>query len=422
MKVLLLGSGGREAALAWKMAQSPLVKQIVICPGNGGMVEISPKVSLLNVKESSVFLEHNFDLVVVGPEACLAEGIVDFFEQHKVLVVGPSLAASKLESSKEFCKEILNAGDIPTARHKTVTTLQDGLKVIENWPVEEMVIKVDALAQGKGVVVAGNKKEATEALTDFFSGKYLGYAVEKIVIEEMIQGHEASAFALCDGENFVYLGSATDYKRINDGDQGPNTGGMGTVSPAPFLTRKDEDWVKHHVFSPLMKVMKLRGHPFKGFLFAGLMKSPKGFSVLEFNVRLGDPETQSLLPRMQGDIVPLLIASAKGNLKSIDYVEAPSDLHALHVVMTAKGYPGVNGEPLQKGDLISVGKLSSDSLFFPAAVSRDEKGLFTNGGRICGITCVGKSLREVRAHTYGEVAKIHFAGAHYRKDIGEKFL
>jgi phosphoribosylamine---glycine ligase len=250
MRVLILGSGGREAALAWKIALSPLVSEIIISPGNGGMTKLSTKVSLAAVKHRDEYLILDPELVVVGPEAYLAEGIVDFFEKNGVLVVGPSLAASRLESSKEFCKKVLREASIPTSHYMVVSELKEGLEIIEHWPKSEMVIKVDALAQGKGVVVAWNKEEAKEALSDFFNGKYLGYAVEKIIIEDVIHGPEVSAFALCDGEDFIYLGSAADYKRLNDGDQGPNTGGMGAVSPAPFLTVKEEEWIKKQSLCP----------------------------------------------------------------------------------------------------------------------------------------------------------------------------
>lgn len=420
MRILLIGSGGREAALAWKMAQSNLVNELIVAPGNAGMRNLSPKITLKKVFQREEYLSFKPDLVLIGPEAPLSEGLTDYFESHHVPVAAPSKAAAMLEGSKDFCKSIFHRARIPTPVHKVVHNLFEGIDVLNSWKKEGVVVKVDALAQGKGVVVCQNKDEALSALKGFFEGSYLGYSVDKVLLEERIQGPEVSAFALCDGENFLYLGSATDYKRLNDDDSGPNTGGMGTISPSPVLDEKDEKWIKDFIFAPTLKVMKENGTPFKGFLFAGLMKTQTGFYALEFNTRMGDPETQSLIPRIQEDLVPLLIAAATGKLS--EHTIQNSSQVAIHVVMSAKGYPGTNGEKIQTGDVVTHQDLDKNTLFFSAGVSEFQGKLKTSGGRICGLTVLGESLSEVRAKVYQELPKVNFNGAHYRRDIGARFL
>lgn len=420
MRILLIGSGGREAALAWKIAESTLVSELMVSPGNPGMKRFSPKIQLKPVTSREEYLALKPDLVVIGPEAPLSEGLTDFFEQHEVLVVGPTQAAARLEGSKDFCKEIFKAAGIPTPAYEVANSLEEAQSIIKYWYRDGVVVKVDALAQGKGVIVCNTLEEAHDACQAFFDGSYLGYPVEKILLEEKITGPEVSAFALCDGETYLYLGSATDYKRLSDGDLGPNTGGMGTISPSPVLTFQDEVWIKTHIFGPTLKAMKNRGTPFKGFLFAGLMKTEKGFLALEFNTRMGDPETQSLIPRLNDDIVPFLKAAATQELYACRLT--PSTIHAIHVVMSAEGYPGTSGQKIRKGDEITVGELQSTSIFFPAGVSEQEGKLLTSGGRICGLTVLGSSLKEVQQKVYQEINQIQFAGAHYRKDIGNKFL
>jgi phosphoribosylamine--glycine ligase len=420
MRILLIGSGGREAALAWKISQSTLVTELVVSPGNPGMKEISDKISLKKINHRDEYLALKPDLVVIGPEAPLTEGLTDFFEANNVLVAAPSQAAARLEGSKDFCKEIFKEAGIPTPYYEVAHSFAEAEALLKNWKREGVVVKVDALAQGKGVIVCATLDEAHSACKEFFNGTYLGYAVEKILLEEKITGPEVSAFALCDGESYLYLGSATDYKRLNDNDLGPNTGGMGTISPSPVLTIEDEVWIKSNIFAPTLKAMKKRGTPFKGFLFAGLMKTENGYLALEFNTRMGDPETQSLLPRLTDDIVPFLLAAAKTELYACRLT--PSTKHAIHVVMSAEGYPGTSGQKIRSGDEITVGNLQESSIFFPAGVTETNGKLVTSGGRICGLTVVGNSLKEVHQSVYQEIELIKFAGAHYRKDIGKRFL
>lgn len=420
MKILLIGSGGREAALAWKMVQSPLVNELIVSPGNPGMKSISNKINLITINNRREYLELKPDLVVIGPEAPLAEGLTDFFEKHQILVAAPTQAAARLEGSKVFCKEIFKDAGIPTPYYQVANSFQEAEVQLKNWTKEGVVVKVDALAQGKGVVVCSILEEARLACKDFFNGSYLGYSVNKILLEEKITGPEVSVFALCDGDSYLYFGSATDYKRLNDNDLGPNTGGMGTISPSPVLSSEDEVWIKANIFGPTLKAMRKRATPFKGFLFAGLIKTEKGFLALEFNTRMGDPETQSLLPRMKDDLVPFLMAAAKEELYACRVT--PSTQHAIHVVMSAEGYPGTNGQKIRTGDELKIGTLSSTSIFFPAGVSEKNEKLMTSGGRICGLTVVGDSLKEIQQKVYQEIEQIKFFGAHYRKDIGAKFL
>lgn len=420
MKILLIGAGGREAALAWKMAQSNLVSDVIVAPGNPGMKSLSAKISLKKVFKREEYLALEPNLVVIGPEAPLAEGLTDYFEVHRIPVVAPSRAAALLEGSKAFCKDIFMRAGIPTPDHFVVTNQTEALEVLNEWKHEGVVVKVDALAQGKGVIVCQTKDEALNAVKSFFDGTYLGYKVDKILLEERIHGPEVSAFALCDGESFLYLGSATDYKRLNDDDQGPNTGGMGTISPSPVLSAADESWIKEHVFAPTMKAMKINGTPFKGFLFAGLMKTEKGFYALEFNTRMGDPETQSLIPRLKDDLVPLLMAAATKSLNEVSLT--PNREVAVHLVMSAKGYPGTNGDKIQTGDEIRVQNLSHESLFFTAGVSSEEGKLKTAGGRICGLTVMANDLQTAIEKVYQEVNKVQFNGVHFRRDIGRRFL
>lgn len=420
MKVLIIGSGGRESAIAWKVSQSDLVNEVVVSPGNPGMKSLSDKISLHTPNESlKQYVSLKPDLVIIGPEAYLADGLTDFFDEHSIPVVGPSKAAAVIESSKVFCKEIFLEADIPTARHVVVKSMDEAASIIEKWNRTGMVVKADSLAQGKGVIVCDNKEEALEAARGFFDGSYLGRKMGTLILEEKLNGPEISAFALCDGEDFLYLGSASDYKRLLDNDEGPNTGGMGTVSPSPLLNEEDEQWIKENIFSPALRTMKIRGIPFKGFLFVGLMKTKKGFYALEFNVRMGDPETQSLFPCIESDLVPHFLKAAQGSLKESS-IERKGN--AVHVVLSAEGYPGVQGQLIKKGDAVKVESLSQDAFFFPAGVAEKDGVLLTNGGRICGITVVGESLKNIIPKVYSEINKVQFKGAHYRRDIGKKFV
>jgi phosphoribosylamine---glycine ligase len=366
-------------------------------------------------------LQLNPSLVVIGPEAPLAEGLSDFFEEHQIPVLGPSKAAAQLEGSKIFCKEVFTQARIPSAHYEVAHNMDEVHQILNSWRKDGVVVKVDTLAQGKGVVVCQHLEEALAAASAFFSGEYLGYQVERLLLEEKLIGPEISAFALCDGERFLYLGSATDYKRLNDFDLGPNTGGMGAISPSPLVTKIDEAWIKNMVFAAALKTMKERGTPFKGFLFAGLIKTTEGFQALEFNTRMGDPETQSLMPLIDEDIVPHFLAAARGELNDKKEIKK-LPLKSLHIVLSADGYPGINGQKIRSGDALTMGELTGHSLVFTSGVSEQQGELITSGGRVCGLTVLAQDMMECRQLAYGEIKKIKFSGKHYRSDIGEKYL
>lgn len=419
MRILLFGSGGRESAFAWKMVQSPLCKEVIVSPGNSGMPLIDPKISILPSMSFDYYLDLKPDLVVIGPEALLEAGIVDFFEKYKIPVVGPTKAAAQLETSKIFCKKIFTEAGIPTAQYKTASSFEEANLIIEGQHQSQWVIKVDELAGGKGVRICQSKKEAKLACEEFFDGSYLGVKAKNLVLEEKLDGPEVSAFALCDGKNFTYMGTATDYKRLLDQNMGPNTGGMGTISPSPLVSQKEEEWIKSSIFDASLKVMNEKGIPFKGFLFVGLMKTENGFFALEFNTRMGDPETQSLFPRIKNDLVSVLMQAATGE---ISLAELNLEKTAIHIVLAAEGYPGVSGETIIQGDEIEVGPLTHQCKFFPAGVSMKNNQLITSGGRVGGLTVIANNLVEARAVAYEEIQKIKFRGAQYRRDIGSDFL
>jgi phosphoribosylamine--glycine ligase len=433
VRVLVVGSGGREHALCHSFSKSSMANKVFVAPGNPGMEETLPELQVMDVGAQDIHgllklaLREKIDLTVVGPEATLSEGIVDLFQKNNLLIVGPSKFASQLETSKAFAKKVMLENSVPTADYAEFHDAEDALKYIEESSSPKMVVKCDGLAQGKGVIVCLNKEEARLAVIKLMREKLLGENVEHIIIEEFLEGTEVSAFALCDGEDFAFLGTACDHKRLKDGDQGPNTGGMGVYSPASIVDDKDIAWINERVFSPMVKGMKKMGHPFSGILFAGLMKTKKGWKVLEFNVRFGDPETQVLLPLINEDLLPWMKASATKKISELQKeLGRPSPelkkLKGVHVVMAAHGYPGTEGEKVRAGDAIHFAKtfhLSSYDFLFSAGVEKKEETLFTKGGRVLGITSLAETYTYARAQAYEHVSKIHFVGAQFRKDIGK---
>jgi phosphoribosylamine---glycine ligase len=433
VKVLVIGAGGREHALCYSLNQSPLVSKVIVSPGNQGMTTTIPELQMESVSALNceglleLAKKEAVDLTIVGPEATLSLGIVDLFKKNNLLIVGPSRKASLLETSKAFAKMVMLENDIPTAGYEEFFSAQKALHYIENSNQEKMVVKCDGLAQGKGVIVCQSKEETKKAVNDLMNDKFLGENVDHIIIEECLEGVEVSAFALCDGENFSFLGTACDHKRLRDGDQGPNTGGMGVYSPAGWVSKKDEEWICESVFKPLLLGMKKRNTPFSGVLFAGLMKTLSGFKVLEFNVRFGDPETQVLLPLLQDDIVPWFLASAKNEIQKLQNEKGKKgpekkSQSGVHVVMAAHGYPGTEGVSVRAGDRISFAELPNpekNNYLFCAGVEKNGDTFFTKGGRVLGVTSFGKSFTEAREKAYGEILKIHFEGAQYRSDIGK---
>jgi phosphoribosylamine--glycine ligase len=429
MKILIIGSGGREHAIAHAVSKSSLVSRIVVCPGNPGMSSAMPGLECKNISATDIealtsfALGEKFDLTIVGPESTLSLGIVDLFQKNNLAVVGPTKAASTLESSKAFAKKIMEKAGVPTAGYAEFFEVESALAYIEKHSENEMVVKCDGLAQGKGVIVCVTKEEAKNAVRALMLDKFLGENINHIIIEDFLDGIEVSAFALCDGKTFSFLGTACDHKRLSDGDLGPNTGGMGTFSPARCFDQVDQSWMEEKVFSPMMAAMKDEGIPFSGILFAGLMKTKKnGWQVLEFNVRFGDPETQVLLPLIEDDLVPLFMAAASGELKSH---KAPQrkNLHGVHVVMAAHGYPGTEGIKVRSGDEIHFEKdfrLNNDEILYFAGVDMKDNKFITKGGRVLGLTAIAETPAAARTKAYEKIEMIHFDGAQFRHDIGAR--
>ena len=420
MKILVIGSGGREHALAWKLAQSPRVQQVFVAPGNGGTARDA---SLRNVPLTDVAalrdwaLAEKIALTVVGPEQPLAAGVVDDFRAHGLRIFGPTRAAAQLESSKAFSKDFMQRHGIPTAAYQTFTDPTAARAYVEKLGAP-IVVKADGLAAGKGVVVAATKEEAFAAIDDMLGGNTLGVAHNeggaRVVIEEFLHGEEASFIVMCDGKNVAALASSQDHKRLKDGDQGPNTGGMGAYSPAPIVTPDVHARVMREVILPTIRGMDQDGIPFTGFLYAGLMIDKDGKpKTLEFNTRMGDPETQPIMMRLKSDLVDVLLAATAGKL---DEVELQWDRRvALGVVMAAAGYPA---SP-KKGDLITgLPKPMDDAVVFHAGTVAEGDQIKTSGGRVLCVTVLADSVKQAQARAYDVARGIHFDGAQYRRDIG----
>jgi phosphoribosylamine--glycine ligase len=417
MRILVVGSGGREHALAWKIAQSPLVSALFCAPGNPGIATLA---ALLPVRADDVdglareVRARRIDLVVVGPEAPLVLGLADRLTADGVLVFGPGAQAAAVEGSKAFAKEVMLAAGIPTAEHATFTELAPA---VEHARARggRVVVKADGLAAGKGVVVASTQAEAESALRAMLVDRVYGGAGATVVVEERLEGPEASVIALCDGERVRLLPAAQDHKRVFDGDAGPNTGGMGAFSPTRQVTPALAREVEERVLLPAVRELARRGHPFRGALYAGLMLTPRGLRVLEFNARLGDPETQPILMRLRGDLVPALVAAARGDLSGVAIDVDPRV--AVGVVVAADGYPA---RPVA-GDVIegAGGPFDDGVQVFHAGTARDASGrLVSAGGRVLTVCALGDDLAAARARAYGVVGRVRLRGAHYRKDIG----
>lgn len=416
MNILLLGSGGREHALAWKIAGSPLLTKLWCAPGNAGIAREAECVVLDIADHAAViaFCKANkVDLVVVGPEAPLAAGIVDDLATAGIKAFGPCKAAAQLESSKGFTKDICNANSIPTAAYGRFDDAAAAKSYIhaQGAPV---VIKADGLAAGKGVVVATTLDEALAAVDMMFEGGF-GAAGAQIVVEEFLRGEEASFFALCDGEHALALATAQDHKRAFDGDQGPNTGGMGAYSPATVMTTEMCRRTMDEIIVPTLRAMREKGAPFKGVLFAGLMITEQGPKLIEYNVRFGDPECQVLMLRMMSDIVPALFAVCDGQLKHFDLRWFPDP--ALTVVMAAKGYPGNYAKGTRIEGLDDAAKIEGVEIFH--AGTREEDGqILAGGGRVLNVCASGKTVAEAQAHAYEAVDRIKWPDGFCRRDIG----
>ena len=416
MNILLLGSGGREHALAWKMADSPLTERLYCALGNAGIAQQAQCVSLDLTDHTAIVAfcrEHRIDLVVVGPEAPLCAGIVDDLESAGVKAFGPSRAAAQLERSKGFTKDLCRANGIPTAAYERFKHAPAAKAYIRSHGAP-IVVKADGLAAGKGVIVAQSEAEA-EAAVDMMFGGGLGEAGGEVVIEEFLDGEEASFFALCDGETAIPLATAQDHKRAFDGDKGPNTGGMGAYSPAPNIDAEMSDRIMNDIIAPTMRAMKAIGTPYKGVLYAGLMITRHGPKLIEYNARFGDPETQVLMPRLMSDLVPALLASRDGVLKSFDlrWYETP----ALTVVMAARGYPGHYARGTVIEGLDEAAAVEGVQIFH-AGTKAEGGRILANGGRVLNVSATGKTVRKAQARAYAAIARIRWPEGFYRRDIG----
>ena len=417
--ILVLGSGGREHALAWKLAQSEGA-HVFIAPGNAGTAQVGVNVNIKltdfeAIKEFCIKQEIN--LVVVGPEQPLVDGIVDFFkgdaDLKAVKIIGPDKRGAQLEGSKAFAKDFMEKYGVPTAKCFKVNkdNLNEGLKFLESVKAP-YVLKADGLAAGKGVLILNDLHEAKDELGKMLDGKF-GAASATVVIEEFLKGIEVSVFVLTDGEHYVLLPEAKDYKRIGDGDQGLNTGGMGAVSPVPFCTPEFLNRVEERIVKPTLKGLKVEDIDYKGFIFLGLMNDGGNPYVIEYNVRMGDPETEAVMTRIEGDFADLLMACANGCLNEVHY--AKSDKTAVTVMMVSGGYP----EAYKKGMIMSGLDNNKDVVAFHAGTAFDaENNVVTAGGRVIAVTAHGDSIEEARGIAYREVEKIHFEGVNYRHDIG----
>lgn len=417
--ILVLGSGGREHALAWKLAQSEGA-HVYIAPGNAGTTQVGTNIDLKLSDFKSIkdfCLKQNINLVVVGPEQPLVDGIVDFFKEDESLktvkIIGPDQRGAQLEGSKAFAKDFMEKYGIPTAKCLKVSkeNITEGYKFLESVK-SPYVLKADGLAAGKGVLILNELHEAKEELGIMLEGKF-GAASATVVIEEFLKGIEVSVFVLTDGEHYVLLPEAKDYKRIGDDDKGLNTGGMGAVSPVPFCTPEFMNRVEERIVRPTLKGLKAEGIDYKGFIFLGLMNDGGNPFVIEYNVRMGDPETEAVMTRVEGDFVDLLMACAEGRLNEVHY--AKSNNTAVTVMMVSGGYP----EAYEKGKLMTGLEGLKDCVAFHAGTAFDaDNEVVTAGGRVIAVTAHGDSIEAARKAAYREVEKIHFEGANYRHDIG----
>lgn len=423
MKVLIIGSGGREHALGWKVAQSPLVSQIFVAPGNAGTA-LETKlqnidIAVTDIKGLVTFAKQQaIDLTIVGPEAPLVIGVVDAFRQEGLAIFGPTQAAAQLEGSKAFTKDFLARHKIPTAEYQNFTEIEPAIAYLREKGAP-IVIKADGLAAGKGVIVAMTLKEAEDAVRDMLAGNIFGEAGHRVVIEEFLDGEEASFIVMVDGKNVEPMATSQDHKRVGDHDTGLNTGGMGAYSPAPVVTSAIFNRVMEQIIYPTVKGMALEGNTYTGFLYAGLMIDQQGNpKVIEFNCRFGDPETQPIMMRLQSDLVELCLAAVNGKLDSIQSKWDPRP--ALGVVMAANGYPGkytthdeIHGLPLNS---------TPDSKVFHAGTVLENGKVYTHGGRVLCVTALGNSVLQAQQHAYALLKPIHWRGCFYRHDIGYRAI
>jgi len=418
LKLLVLGNGAREHALVWKIKQSARVKEIYAVPGNAGTASVARNINLSSSDVPAIVKkakELGIDLVVVGPEAPLAAGIVDQLQATGIPVFGPTKAAAQLESSKVFSRELMQKNGIPCAAGKHFTDYGEAKIFLKSHKLP-VVVKADGLAAGKGVTVANSMEDALKALDSIMEARAFGTAGDKVIIEECLGGKEVSLLAFTDGETAIPMVPACDYKRVFDGDQGPNTGGMGSYSPPSFFGDDMSQQILTTVIQPTIDAMNKNGTPYKGVLYTGLIMTAKGPMVLEYNARFGDPETQAILPRLKTDIVDIMLAVVNGSLKKMK-IQWNND-PCVGVVMASGGYPG----EYKKGSPITVSsKLDKDvTVFYAGAKKLDDGRIVTDGGRVLTVTATGKTMKEARDKVYRNIVHVNFEGCHYRKDIASR--
>ena len=418
MKVLVIGGGGREHAICWKLSKSPKVDELYCAPGNAGIAEVAKCVDIgvMDFEKIADFAKKEaFDLVVVGPDDPLAGGIVDVLEEKGLRVFGPRKNAAILEGSKAFSKDLMKKYGIPTAAYETFDTPEAALKYLETTPTP-IVLKADGLALGKGVLICNTREEAKEGVKTLMLDKQFGHAGDRIVVEQFMTGREVSVLSFVDGKTIKIMTSAQDHKRAKDGDQGLNTGGMGTFSPSPFYTKEVDEFCRKYIYQATVDAMKSEGREFKGIIFFGLMLTADGPKVLEYNARFGDPETQVVLPRMKNDIVDVFEACVDGTLDQIDLQF--EDNAAVCVVLASAGYP-VHYEKGKKITGLENFKDKDGYYVFHAGSKFDADGnIVTNGGRVLGVTATGKDLKEARANAYKATEWVNFENKYMRHDIG----
>ena len=421
MQVLVIGQGGREHAIAWKLAQCPKVTQVFCAPGNAGTAVDARNIDISSSDTERLLQfarDEGVDLTVVGPEAPLVEGVVDAFRAAGLRIFGPSKAAARLEGSKTFAKNMMRRANVPTAEFSSFTDVDDAMHYLDEREETPLVVKADGLAAGKGVVVCENRAEAAEAVRGMMVDRQFGEAGDRVVIEERLVGQELSVLAVVDGRTIVTLEPSQDHKAAHDGDTGPNTGGMGAYSPTPIATPEVMDEVIHRILIPLVHTMRKEGAEYRGVLYAGLMLTAQGIKVLEFNVRLGDPEAQPVLMRLKSDLFDLMWAATSGGLHEfaeLEWDERP----AVCVVMASDGYPG----DYEKGRVIrglsEAANESETKVFHAGTVQRGDQVL-TDGGRVLGVTALGKDVSDAKRKAYTAVKCIRWEGAWCRKDISDK--
>ena len=414
MKVLIIGGGGREHAIAWKLSQSAKVSKIYCAPGNAGIAELAECVPIAasDIEALADFAATNqIDLTFVGPEDPLLLGIVNLFEKRGLSVFGPKKEAAIIEGSKSFAKDLMKKYQIPTAAYETFTDYESALSYLHQVGAP-IVIKADGLAAGKGVIVAMSMEEAEQALHDMMQDEVFGSAGATVVIEEFLQGEEMTLLSFVDGKNVKQMETSQDHKAVFNGNQGPNTGGMGTYSPVSHIPQTLVEDIMKDIVKPAVAAMAAEGRPFSGILYTGLMLTEKGPKVIEFNARFGDPETQVILPRLKTDLMDIFLACVSGGLDQLQLEW--SEQAAVCVIMASAGYPG----PYEKGEVITgLETQSRNTVVFHSGTAKENGQVVTNGGRVLGVTAIGDTIEMARSGAYAAVNQIHFDGAHYRTDI-----